>query len=86
VGKPTIFIPSPNVAEDHQTKNAMAIVEKKGAIMLKESQLKDSFVTVFENLLQDEQQQQILGSQLKKWAKPKATQEIVDCIEKLILN
>ena len=37
VGKPVIFIPSPNVAEDHQTKNAQAIVDKKGALMLKES-------------------------------------------------
>jgi UDP-N-acetylglucosamine--N-acetylmuramyl-(pentapeptide) pyrophosphoryl-undecaprenol N-acetylglucosamine transferase len=36
VGKPVIFIPSPNVAEDHQTKNAKAIVDKKGAILLKE--------------------------------------------------
>lgn len=86
VGKPVIFIPSPHVAEDHQTKNAQAIVNENGAIILKESQLNDSFDTVFSDLLQDEQQQQILGSLLKKWAKPKATQEIVDCIEKLILN
>jgi len=38
VGKPVIFIPSPNVAEDHQTKNAKAIVDKNGAILLKESE------------------------------------------------
>ena len=41
VGKPTIFIPSPNVAEDHQTKNAKAIVDKKGAILLKENELNE---------------------------------------------
>jgi UDP-N-acetylglucosamine--N-acetylmuramyl-(pentapeptide) pyrophosphoryl-undecaprenol N-acetylglucosamine transferase len=39
VGKPVIFIPSPNVAEDHQTKNAKAIVDKKGAILLKKAEL-----------------------------------------------
>ena len=35
VGKPVIFIPSPNVAEDHQTKNAMAIVDKDAALLLR---------------------------------------------------
>ena len=39
VGKPTIFIPSPNVAEDHQTKNGKAIVDKKGVLLIKESEL-----------------------------------------------
>ena len=38
VGKPTVFIPSPNVAEDHQTKNAKAIVDKKGAILIIENE------------------------------------------------
>jgi UDP-N-acetylglucosamine--N-acetylmuramyl-(pentapeptide) pyrophosphoryl-undecaprenol N-acetylglucosamine transferase len=37
VGKPTIFVPSPNVAEDHQTKNAMALVEKDAALMVRDS-------------------------------------------------
>jgi UDP-N-acetylglucosamine--N-acetylmuramyl-(pentapeptide) pyrophosphoryl-undecaprenol N-acetylglucosamine transferase len=48
VGKPTIFIPSPNVAEDHQTKNAKAIVDKKGAILLKENELDEKFETPFQ--------------------------------------
>lgn len=47
VGKPVIFIPSPNVAEDHQTKNAKAIVDKKGAILLKESELDTKFGITF---------------------------------------
>ena len=51
VGKPTIFIPSPNVAEDHQTKNAKAIVDKNGAILLKESELDDQFETTFSDLI-----------------------------------
>ena len=53
VGKPVIFIPSPNVAEDHQTKNAQAIVDEKGAILLKESELESEFSIVFEALLKD---------------------------------
>jgi UDP-N-acetylglucosamine--N-acetylmuramyl-(pentapeptide) pyrophosphoryl-undecaprenol N-acetylglucosamine transferase len=84
VGKPVIFIPSPNVAEDHQTKNAQAIVDKKGAIMIKESALEDEFSIVLEALLKDEGKQQLLGDNIKKLALPKATIQIVDEIEKLL--
>ena len=38
VGKPTLFVPSPNVAEDHQTKNAMALVEKDAAEMVRDAE------------------------------------------------
>ncbi len=84
VGKPVIFIPSPNVAEDHQTKNAQAIVDKKGAIMIKESDLEDEFSIVLEALLKDEGKQQLLGDNIKKLALPQATIQIVDEIEKLL--
>jgi UDP-N-acetylglucosamine--N-acetylmuramyl-(pentapeptide) pyrophosphoryl-undecaprenol N-acetylglucosamine transferase len=84
VGKPVIFIPSPNVAEDHQTKNAQAIVDKKGAIMIKESELEDEFSIVLEALLKDEGKQQLLGDNIKKLALPQATIQIVDEIEKLL--
>jgi UDP-N-acetylglucosamine--N-acetylmuramyl-(pentapeptide) pyrophosphoryl-undecaprenol N-acetylglucosamine transferase len=84
VGKPVIFIPSPNVAEDHQTKNAQAIVDKKGAIMIKESALEDEFSIVLEALLKDEGKQQHLGNNIKKLALPQATIQIVDEIEKLL--
>ena len=53
VGKPVLFIPSPNVAEDHQTKNAQAIVDKEGALMLKEAQLDTQFQHVFDDLLNE---------------------------------
>jgi len=84
VGKPVIFIPSPNVAEDHQTKNAKAIVDKKGAILLKESELDEHFETVFSTLLSNEKQQNELRYTIKKLAKPKATLDIVKEIIKLI--
>lgn len=84
IGKPVIFIPSPNVAEDHQTKNAQAIVDKNGAIMIKESALEEEFSLVVEALLKDEGKQELLGENIKKLALPQATVQIVDEIEKLL--
>jgi UDP-N-acetylglucosamine--N-acetylmuramyl-(pentapeptide) pyrophosphoryl-undecaprenol N-acetylglucosamine transferase len=84
VGKPVIFIPSPNVAEDHQTKNAKSIVDKKGALMLKESELDSTFSLVFEGLLKDIEKQDQLSKNIKQLALPNATKEIVDEIIKLI--
>jgi len=84
VGKPTIFIPSPNVSEDHQTKNAKAIVDKKGAILLKESELDATFETVFSDLISNENKQNELSQNIKSLAKPNATKDIVEQIVKLI--
>jgi UDP-N-acetylglucosamine--N-acetylmuramyl-(pentapeptide) pyrophosphoryl-undecaprenol N-acetylglucosamine transferase len=84
VGKPTLFIPSPNVAEDHQTKNAKAIVEKEGAILLRESELDEQFEKVFTDLITNETKQQELASNIKKLAKSNATTDIVETILKLI--
>ncbi|WP_299710539.1 undecaprenyldiphospho-muramoylpentapeptide beta-N-acetylglucosaminyltransferase [uncultured Tenacibaculum sp.] len=83
VGKPTLFIPSPNVAEDHQTKNARSIVDKHGAIMLKESEL-NTFPVVFETLLRDQGKQESLSENIKELALPNATSHIVNEIERLI--
>lgn len=84
VGKPVIFIPSPNVAEDHQTKNARAIVDAKGAILLKESELDSQFSIVFEALLKDHGKQKQLSDNIKKLAMPNATKVIVEEIKKLL--
>jgi UDP-N-acetylglucosamine--N-acetylmuramyl-(pentapeptide) pyrophosphoryl-undecaprenol N-acetylglucosamine transferase len=84
VGKPVIFIPSPNVAEDHQTKNAKAISDKKGAILLRESELDSQFSLVFEALIKDEGKQKQLSENIKQLAMPEATNQIVDAIVKLI--
>lgn len=86
VGKPTIFIPSPNVAEDHQTKNAKAISDKNGAILIKESELDAQFETVFSDLISNENKQAELSQNIKKLAKPNATKDIVEEIVKLIKN
>lgn len=84
VGKPTIFIPSPNVAEDHQTKNAQALVEENAAILIKEKDLDADFENVLEDLFLSKDKQVELGTNLKRLALPKATEHIVDEIEKLL--
>ncbi len=83
VGKPVIFIPSPNVSEDHQTKNAQAVATKNAAILIKESEL-DNFQEQFEKLLKDKQLQEELGKNIKQLALPNATEQIANEVEKLI--
>lgn len=84
VGKPTIFIPSPNVAEDHQTKNAKAIADKNGAILIKEPELDIRFEDVFSEVAQNQELQNNLSQNIKNLAKPNATKDIVDEIVKLL--
>ena len=84
VGKPVIFIPSPNVAEDHQTKNAKSIVDKNGALLIRENELDTQFIKVFNNLLTNQSLQNELSENILKLAKTNATNDIVDEIIKLI--
>ncbi|MFD0864021.1 undecaprenyldiphospho-muramoylpentapeptide beta-N-acetylglucosaminyltransferase [Sungkyunkwania multivorans] len=86
VGKPVIFIPSPLVAEDHQTKNAMAVTEKDAALLIKERDLDEDFESTFLSLLNSEERQQQLGENIKKLALPNATSDIVDEVEQLLLR
>lgn len=83
VGKPTVFIPSPNVAEDHQTKNAKSLSDKHAAILLRESEL-DTFPILFESLVKDEGKQESLSENIKTLALPNATNQIVNEVEKLL--
>jgi len=83
VGKPVIFIPSPNVAEDHQTKNAESVSDKQAAILLKESDI-EQFSELIENLIDDEAKQLSLGKNIKKLALPNATNQIADEVEKIL--
>ena len=84
VGKPVVFIPSPNVAEDHQTKNALSITGKNAAIILKESELELKFEEKFSELLSSEKRQRELSENIKKLARPNATKDIVEEIEKIM--
>ncbi|NNC50292.1 MAG: undecaprenyldiphospho-muramoylpentapeptide beta-N-acetylglucosaminyltransferase, partial [Flaviramulus sp.] len=84
VGKPVIFVPSPNVAEDHQTKNAMAIVNKNAAIIIKEEDLDADFENKFSQLVASPEKQKKLGDNIKKLALVNATKQIVDEVEILL--
>jgi len=84
VGKPVIFIPSPNVAEDHQTKNSMAIVKKDAALIIKEEDLDADFENKFIQLVASPEKQKKLGKNIKKLALINATKEIADEVEKLL--
>ena len=81
VGKPTIFIPSPNVAEDHQTKNAESLVKEDAAILIKEKDLDIDFESVFKRLSTSKEEQKNLAVNIKKLALPRATSDITDLIE-----
>ncbi len=83
VGKPVIFIPSPNVAEDHQTKNAKSVTDMDAAILLMENDI-DSLAEVIEELLGNEKRQISLSQNIKKLALPDATKQIADEVEKIL--
>lgn len=86
VGKPTILVPSPNVAEDHQTKNAKALTEKNAAILVKDNEIIVNIFNKSIELLNDENQKSLLSSNIKKMGMPEATENIVNEIEKLLKN
>ena len=80
LGKAVIFVPSPFVAEDHQTKNAMSLVEKNAALLCKDAEAKEMLGNVVLDLLADELKQQELKANITRLAKPRAAQEIVETI------
>jgi UDP-N-acetylglucosamine--N-acetylmuramyl-(pentapeptide) pyrophosphoryl-undecaprenol N-acetylglucosamine transferase len=84
VGKPVLFIPSPNVAEDHQRKNAEAIVGRDAGVMLLESELDSVFEKTFDDLISDPDRMAVLGKNIRGLARPNATRDIVDEIEGLL--
>lgn len=83
-GKAVVFIPSPNVVDDHQTKNAMALVKKNAAAILRDSDAVQGLLAVVEELMQDPAMRFRLAENMAKMAKPDAAKEIVNELEKLI--
>jgi UDP-N-acetylglucosamine--N-acetylmuramyl-(pentapeptide) pyrophosphoryl-undecaprenol N-acetylglucosamine transferase len=80
LGKPSVLVPSPNVAEDHQTKNAMALVENQAALLIKDADSKYVLLKETFKLLADKEQLKSLSENIRKLAKPNASKEIVDVI------
>jgi UDP-N-acetylglucosamine--N-acetylmuramyl-(pentapeptide) pyrophosphoryl-undecaprenol N-acetylglucosamine transferase len=84
VGKPSILIPSPNVAEDHQTRNAMSLIEKDAAVLVKDSESVANLVRIALALVGDKIRCELLSRNIRKLATPKATEDIVEVISALL--
>jgi UDP-N-acetylglucosamine--N-acetylmuramyl-(pentapeptide) pyrophosphoryl-undecaprenol N-acetylglucosamine transferase len=83
LGKAAILIPSPNVAEDHQTVNAMSLVNKGAAVLVRDAEAKEKLVTELESLLSDEVRKSGLESNIKYFARPEAAKQIAAEILKI---
>ena len=81
-GKCTIFVPSPMVAEDHQTHNAMALVKKDAAAMVKDGAALESLMSVAAGLLENKEKRETLERNILEFAKPDAAMQIARyCME-----
>lgn len=83
-GKPCILVPSPNVAEDHQTKNAQALLEKRAALLVKDKDAKKVLMGDILALMNDEKRRQQLSESITALAKPDAAELIVDEIYRVV--
>ena len=84
VAKPLILVPSPNVVDDHQTKNANAISEKGGCILIKDSEAKDIMIKTAFELFENQNKMKIMKNSLSKLASPNATKKIINKIYEII--
>jgi UDP-N-acetylglucosamine--N-acetylmuramyl-(pentapeptide) pyrophosphoryl-undecaprenol N-acetylglucosamine transferase len=84
VAKPTVLVPSPNVAEDHQTKNAKALADVNAAMLVKDLVARETLVDEVLKLIYDDQRCSEYSKNMKTLAKPNATTDIVNELEKLI--
>lgn len=84
VGKPAILIPSPNVAEDHQTKNAMALVEKEAAILVEDKQAKQRMISEAIHIMSNDEIKSKLSRNVRQLEKPNAAMDIAAEVLKLV--
>jgi len=86
LAKPCVLVPSPNVAEDHQTKNAMALVENQAALLIKDADSKDQLMKETFSLLNDKQRLKSLSENIQKLGRPNAAKDIVDVILEVVVQ
>lgn len=84
VGKPVVFIPSPNVAEDHQTKNARKLVDMDAAVMALDSKAREQIIRKPLELLRNDMRRRQLATNIRRLAKPKAAEHIAEEVIKLL--
>ena len=80
--KPVLLVPFPFAAEDHQTKNAQTLVDKNAAKMVKDTEMKEKFWNTLSEICENEDLRKKMAQNLDFFAKPKATEEIVNEIFK----
>ena len=83
LGKPAILVPSPNVAEDHQTHNAMALVNKDAAVLVRDAEAAEKLIPAAIELLQDEARLQSLHTHILALAQPDSAKRIAEEVIKL---
>lgn len=83
LGKPAILVPSPNVAEDHQTKNALSLVQKDAALYVTDADARRSLLPLAINTVSDHSRLEVLSFNIKKLARPNAASDIADEVIKL---
>lgn len=83
LGKPSILVPSPNVAEDHQTHNAMALVKKDAAVLVKDVDAKDTLIATALPLIKDDKHLAALHDNILKLALPNSARLIAEEVMKL---
>ena len=84
VGKPVILVPSPNVAEDHQTHNAEALVGKTAALMVSDSEAEEQLVDCMLGLMEDEKLRKELSTNIRQLGIPDASQRIAAEVHKIL--
>lgn len=82
--RPSILVPSPNVVEDHQTKNAQALVQQEAALMIRDADAKENLIVEALKLLYDEHRCNRLRENITRLGRPNAAPDIVETIEKMI--
>lgn len=83
IGKPVILVPSPNVAEDHQTKNAMALVDKQAALYVKDADAPATLLRLAIDTVKDEAKLKELSENIKRLALPDSADTIANEVVKL---
>jgi UDP-N-acetylglucosamine--N-acetylmuramyl-(pentapeptide) pyrophosphoryl-undecaprenol N-acetylglucosamine transferase len=86
IGKPSILVPSPNVAEDHQTKNAKALTENNAAVFVADKDAQTKLTDAIIQLLADQQQRDIISENASKMGVKNADEQIVQVIENMLLK
>ena len=86
LGKPAILVPSPNVAEDHQTHNAMALVNKEAAVLVRDAEASEKLISTAMELLHDEKKLQSLHTNILQLAQKDSAKRIAEEVMKLIEN